>query len=247
MRTRAIVAAVLGISMALPAAAQEVVDLELVLAADGSGSIDDEELRLQREGYAAAVTHPSVLAAITGGYRGAIALAYVEWGAPESQHTIVDWTLIRNADTARAFANELVSKPRAAFGYNSISGALDYAVDLIRANAYEGLSKIIDVSGDGPNIGGRAVLAARDDAVLQGITANALAIKSAGGSYPGHYGEPLAEYYGNDVIGGRGSFVMVADRRASFAAAVRKKMLREIAWASTWTWEVAGRRRPSRR
>ena len=51
-----------------PAAAEEEVDLELVLLADASGSIDDAEIRFQRLGYAAAITHPRVLAAITHGF-----------------------------------------------------------------------------------------------------------------------------------------------------------------------------------
>ena len=41
---------------AMPAPAMEVaVDLELVLAVDISGSIDEEEARLQREGYVNAI------------------------------------------------------------------------------------------------------------------------------------------------------------------------------------------------
>jgi hypothetical protein len=49
----------------LPAAvpAQDT-DLELVLLADASGSIDGREYDLQREGYASAITDPEVLAAI---------------------------------------------------------------------------------------------------------------------------------------------------------------------------------------
>ena len=61
-----------------PVAAAEPVDLELVLTADGSGSIDDEELALQRRGYAEAITHPQALDAIRSGFRQAIAVAYVE-------------------------------------------------------------------------------------------------------------------------------------------------------------------------
>ena len=45
------------------AEAAERVDLELVLLADGSRSIDDAEIRFQRQGYAAAFTHPEVLGA----------------------------------------------------------------------------------------------------------------------------------------------------------------------------------------
>lgn len=212
--------------------AETKVDLELALAADGSGSIDDDELNLQRRGYAEAITSPDILAAIASGYHQAIAVAYVEWGAAESQHTIVDWTIIRDAASAAAFAEALVTRPRAAFGYNSISAAIDYAARLIRTNGVDGHAKAIDVSGDGPNIGGRPVTAARDEAVLAGITINALVIKSPGGGYRGPLGEPLEEHYRRDVIGGRGAFVMVADRRARFAEAVRKKMLREIAWAA---------------
>ncbi len=49
------------------AAAGERVDLELVLLADASRSIDDGEIRFQRQGYAAAITDPDVLAAISHG------------------------------------------------------------------------------------------------------------------------------------------------------------------------------------
>jgi hypothetical protein len=46
---------------ASPDVAAEAADLGLVLASDGSGSIDDAELRPQREGYTAAITHPRIL------------------------------------------------------------------------------------------------------------------------------------------------------------------------------------------
>ncbi|MFQ5774613.1 MAG: DUF1194 domain-containing protein [Kiloniellaceae bacterium] len=213
-----------------PAArAGEAVDLELVLAADGSGSIDEDELRVQREGYAQAITSATVLNAIRSGPHGAIALAYIEWGAPDSQHTVVDWTVIRDAASAKAFADELLAMPRLARGYNSISGAIDYAAAKIRTNAYEGARKIIDVSGDGPQIGGRPVQAARDEAVIAGITINALVVKRPGGGYPGPGGMPLLEHYERDVIGGFGAFVMTAGDRASFADAIRNKMVEELA------------------
>jgi len=205
------------------------VDLELVLTADGSGSIDDQELALQRQGYADAVTHPVILDIIESGFHGKIAVAYVEWGGPFSQHTIVDWMVISDATSARAFAEALLTAPRRAQGYNSISAAIDYSVSLIETNAFAGLRRIVDVSGDGPNIGGRSVRAARDDAVAKGITINALVVKSRGGGYPGPNGEPLEDHYANDVIGGLGAFVKVADETTGFAEAVRQKMILEIA------------------
>lgn len=227
---------ILGICIALMAllapgaqSAPEAVDLELVLAADGSGSIDDYEFRMQRAGYAAAITSPQVLDAITSGYSGRVAVAYVEWGGPFSQHTIVDWSVVKDQASAQAFADALIAAPRAAVGYNSISGAIDHAAGLINGNDYDAPRKIIDVSGDGPQIGGRPVEAARAEAVISGITINALVIKSPGGGYPGPGGIPLDRHYQRDVIGGDGAFVMTVDGRKRFPEAILRKLVLEIA------------------
>jgi hypothetical protein len=205
------------------------VDVELVLAADGSGSIDDDELAFQRSGYAKAITSNQVIAVIQRGLRQRIAVAYVEWGGPDSQHLIVDWHVISDLESAAVFANTLVAAPRAARGYNSISGAIDFSVGLIERNAYNGERLVIDVSGDGPNIGGRPVQLARDDAVAKGITINGLVIKRPGGGYRGPGGIPLEEHYKRDVVGGPGAFVEVADENRSFEEAVRSKLVNEIA------------------
>ena len=89
----------IGMALALAvvtggASAQERVDLELVLLADASRSIDDGEILFQRQGYAAAITHPDVLAAITHGYERRIAVTYVEWGDAASQEVVVPWTVV---------------------------------------------------------------------------------------------------------------------------------------------------------
>src|SRR5271169_6982175 len=55
------------------------VDAAIVLAADVSRSIDDEEFALQRRGYAAAIANPTVIDAIRSGRHGAIAVSFVEW------------------------------------------------------------------------------------------------------------------------------------------------------------------------
>jgi hypothetical protein len=213
---------------AAPLAAEEV-DVELVLAADGSGSIDDDELALQRQGYADAIRSREVLDTIATGVHGRIAVAYIEWGGPTSQHVIVDWTVVDGPAAAASFADALVTRPRAARGYNSISAAIDFAVNLIETNAHDGLKKVIDVSGDGPNIGGRPVTAARDDAVALGITINGLVIVRPGGQVRRVAGEPLPVHYERDVIGGPGAFVMTADETAAFPEVVRRKMALEIA------------------
>jgi len=227
-RLAAAIAALAALLFAAPAVA-EPVDVELVLAADGSGSIDDDELAFQRRGYAEAVMSTEVLNAIRDGIHGAVAVAYIEWGGPASQHTIVDWMVIRDEASASAFAEALVTRPRAAWGYNSISAAIDYSVHKLETNAHEGIRRVIDVSGDGPNIGGRSIHAARDDAVAKGIVINGLVIQRPGGQPRIVGGRPLSLVYEQDVIGGPASFVMVADENVSFADAVRRKMVLEIA------------------
>jgi hypothetical protein len=220
--------------LAVPARA-EPVDLELVFAADGSGSIDEDELRLQRRGWADALTSKEVLDGIRDGAVGAIAVAFMEWGGPQSQVLIVDWHVIRDEASARAFADKLVAAPRGATGYNSISNAIDFSVRLVEGNAHEGARRVIDVSGDGPNIGGRPLALSRGEALAKGFTINALAIRRPGGRPGGPGGMALEDYYREEVIGGPGAFVEVADEARPFAVAARRKLLTEIAGAPAAT------------
>ena len=213
-----------------PAAAAEKVDVELVLAVDGSGSIDDIEFALQRKGYARAISHPLVLNAIRGGEFRKIAVLFVEWGAPESVETIVDWTVISDPASAKAFADRLIAAPRQVFGYNSISAAIAYSTEQIQSNAYEGKQKIIDISGDGPQINGPPLQVVRATALRAGITINGLAIKTrTGTSFRSSFGVPLEVHYRQEVIGGPGAFVMTADEDTPFEEVILSKLVREIA------------------
>src|SRR5919112_5021747 len=212
------------------AAHAESVDLELVFAADGSGSIDTDELRLQRQGWADALTSRDVLDGVKDGPLGAIAVAFMEWGGPSSQVLIVDWHVIRDEASARIFADKLTSAPRGATGYNSISNAIDFSVRLAESNAHEGSRRVIDVSGDGPNMNGRSLEQVRAEALAKGFTINALAIRRPGSGRPGGPGGmSLEDYYGQSVIGGPGSFVEIADATQPFAVAARRKLLNEVA------------------
>lgn len=204
-------------------------DLLLVLAADGSGSIDEDEFKLQREGYAAAIRDPRVVAAIQSGYGGSIVVAMIEWGAPTSQHIIVEWTVIRDQASADGFAAAILAAPRKAFGYNSISNAIAYSATLMRESGLKAPRKVIDVSGDGPQIGGMPLERIRNETIDEDITINALAINNKDGMLRGPGGMPLDEHYQRDVIGGFGAFVEVAESRADLNRALLKKLIREIA------------------
>ena len=173
--------AALTLGLAAHAIAAEDLDLELVLLADSSGSIDAAESRFQREGYATAITHPDVLAAIRQGLTQRIALTYVEWGDDTSQDVVVPWTIIDGAETAAAFADALVKAPRRARGFNAIGSAIAKAQSLIGGNDINGLRRVIDISADSANNwSGIPIEIARDAALAQGITINGLAILCPG-------------------------------------------------------------------
>src|SRR5690348_2581980 len=153
---RALVVAAL-LSAGAPRAHAERVDVALVLAADVSRSIDDDEFKLQRQGYAAAITDPRVLRAIAAGQFGAIAVCFVEWSGPEEQQVIADWTVIRDGETAAGFAATLLATPRAFVGRTAISAALDFSRAYLSKAGVGAERRVIDVSGDGTNNSGRSV------------------------------------------------------------------------------------------
>jgi hypothetical protein len=229
-RRLALIVALLGLP-ALPATAEDVpVDLELVLAVDISGSVDEVEAQLQREGYIAALRHPHVIEAIQGGMFRRIALTYVEWAGDHYQRTMLDWTLLEDARGAHGFADALAETPLMSAHWTSLSGAIDYAAALFDDNGFEGVRRVIDVSGDGYNNRGRRVELARDEAVAAGITINGLPIVNDrpnpwGGSPP----KDLDLYYEERVIGGPGAFIVMAEDYTAFAAAILSKLLLEIA------------------
>jgi Protein of unknown function (DUF1194) len=225
-----LVAALLGIP-GVPTGAQEFeVDLELVLAVDISGSVDEAEARLQREGYIAALRHPHVIQAIQSGPLGRIAVTYVEWAGDHYQRTMLDWTLIEDAADAQGFADALAETPFLSAHWTSLSGAIDYSASRFDNNGFAAARRVIDVSGDGYNNRGRPVELARDEAVAAGLTINGLPIVNDrlnpwGGRPP----VDLDLYFEHHVIGGPGAFMIVAEDYTAFASAIMSKLLLEIA------------------
>jgi hypothetical protein len=215
------------------ARAAEEVDLLLVLAADVSRSVDHAKFQLQREGYAAAIGDKRVLEAISAGRNGRIAVTFVEWSGASSQRVVVDWTVIDGEKSARKFADQLLELPRSFAERTGIGAAIDFSMTLFDAAPYQAPRRTIDVSGDGTNNSGRDVALARDAAVAKGVTINGLVILSERALpwNPEHTNPPggLPNYFGNQVIGGPGAFVIVAEDFNSFGQAIIKKMVAEIA------------------
>lgn len=209
------------------------VDLELVLAVDASGSVDEQEFRLQLEGIAAAFRDPAIQQAILSGSESRIAVALVVWSdsafpkVPTAWHVLQDpASANRFADIVETFHTKTGRSKGIGGGGTSIGDAIDYAIGMIEVNGIEGTRRVIDVSGDGIETDPWAAPAtmlpeARLMAARAGVTVNGLAILN---DY-----QRLNYYYRDNMIVGEGSFVIDAIDYEDFKRAIREKLLREIA------------------
>jgi len=221
---------------ALPASAEEV-DLELVLAMDGSGSVSAEEFQLQIEGTAAALQEPSLRQAMLSGPTGKVAIAALIWSDAAFPKYPTEWHVLQSEDTIDAFAQRLLrfNNPANAAtrqgkggGGTAIGDGIVYALEMIRSNHFNGLRKVIDVSGDGvetdPWFGKEVFMLpeARVLAAAQNVTINGLAILTDNSK--------LDQYYQMNVIQGPGAFVVKADDFVDFHRAIKLKLWREISY-----------------
>jgi len=210
-----------------PTLAAEQVDLKLVIATDVSGSINDEEARLQREGTAEAFLDADVIKSIRNGSLGRIAVAMIDFSSPDYDKVIIDWHIIRDSASATAFAELVRDSPRTPGRRTSVSSALELGSLLIESSEKDIVAtrKVIDVSGDGPNNDGNPMRETHDRVIGQGIVVNGLPVMddNANGYFPN-----LDKYYAACVAGGRGSFVVVVRSFKDFGAAMRHKLILEI-------------------
>jgi len=161
-------------------------------------------------------------------------VCFVEWSGFGAQKLVIDWSLIDGPAAARKFGDQLLELPRSFADRTSISGGIEFAAVQMDHAPFEGSRRTIDVSGDGTNNAGRDVKLARDEVVAKGIVINGLVILS---DRPvpwnaEHTNPPggLEKYYQENVVGGPGAFVLVAENFNSFGRAIIKKLIAEIAF-----------------
>lgn len=225
----------LAACMASAAVGQDIgVGVELVLAVDVSRSMDPNEQMIQRLGYAEAFRSAEVQGAILDGGWGRVAVTYVEWAGAYTQSVMIPWTLIDSSDTAEAFARAIEAGRMGTYSRTSISGALEFSAALFDGNGFAGMRRVIDVSGDGANNEGRPVTAVRDAVIAQRITINGLPLMTNDAGGGGAFGgwstvSNLDHYFEDCVIGGPGAFSIPVVSWDQFAAAVRQKLVLELA------------------
>jgi hypothetical protein len=206
------------------AAAEEAVDLELALAVDASGSVDDREFVLQLEGIAAAFRDADVKKAIRSGPAGRIAVNLVIWAEPQVPKDMSGWRVIARDEDADRFASLVERFPRRVTGATGIGEGIASALRSMDANGIKAARETVDVSGDGRETAPREptvlIGQARAMAAARGVVVNGLAILNE---------EPdLADWYARFVQTGPGSFVMAVSTYGDFAEAMRRKLLKEI-------------------
>lgn len=217
--------AVFLLAGAAPSRADEPVDLLLVLAVDASGSVDDGEYSLQLGGIATALRDSEVHAAIAAGPLGRIAVNLVIWSEADQPKDTTGWHRIDGPEAAQRLADLIENHPRRVVrGGTGIGKALQFATWEIERSGFETARRVIDLSGDGSETalrdGSQDLQHGRGLALLRGITVNGLAILQD---------EPdLDDYYRENVVGGPGAFVEVAEGYAAFTAAMQRKLLREV-------------------
>ncbi|HLJ65558.1 MAG TPA: DUF1194 domain-containing protein [Stellaceae bacterium] len=195
-------------------------DLALVLAVDVSESVDDQEYELQHEGIARAFENENVIQAIHAGSHGGIEVLVLEWSDRDKQVVTVDWTLVQNASSARAFAAKVRASTRSSSGLTAIGDALLAAKASFLRLPEPAARQVIDISGDGMANIGPDPATVRDVLVAQGVTINGLAILKT---------EPwLDQYYSVNVIGGPGAFLLQIEDFPAFVTAIESKLLAEI-------------------
>jgi hypothetical protein len=223
----------LGVARVVHAA--EPVDVALVLVDDVSGSINEDEYNLEKKGYYAAFTSKRVVGAIKAGAVGAIAVKFVEFAGAGQTSNVLDWTVIRDAASARAFAKKVQEAPRSAWGRTAIGDGITLALQDLAESGFQSTRRVIDIAGDGTNNAGRPVQDARDEAIRRGVIINGLAIANESNVpwLQAHTHPPggLDNYYRQNVTTGEGSFVLIVHDYKSFGEAVTRKLFNEIAKA----------------
>jgi hypothetical protein len=226
------ICAAVAAGIAAPVFAAEQVDLELVITTDVSYSVDDMEARMQREGAVTAFRSREVVEAIKAGSLGKIAVAYIDFSNANASRVVVDWQVVHDKASAEAFADAIAIARKTDGVQTSIASGIEMAARMIEDNDFEGMKKVIDVSGDGPNNEGRRVDQVRDEIVAKGMIINGLPIVTEADKFDVYYLPDLDKYYAGCVIGGPGAFIQVANGFADLARALRRKLVLEISDAS---------------
>lgn len=225
------------------------VDLALVLLIDDSGSIDQNEARMQRSGYAAAFRSGPVVEAMTRGPNQAIAVSVVLF--TDQVRVMIPWTVIDGKNSAEALASRIQGIPRMPGAATHIGKGLEFSINHISRCPHEFFASTIDLSADGwdnqyaPAVDGAALITGLLGAVTGiqiGIPQGPDPVGARKLSQLRDYAKSrgitinciaiedasLRDYFSRHVMTGPNAFTLFAPSFRAFTDAIHRKLLREI-------------------
>lgn len=208
----------LATALALAASPVAACDVALILTIDVSGSINQQEYRLQMNGLATALEDTTVSDALV---KAQAQVAIVQWSGTSRQEITVPWQQMTTPAEVASLARTVRDAERPWHHFSTAIGDMLATV----APLFDQVSckhRVIDVSGDGISNEGRIPDEPRNALVVDGVRINALAILGA-------TDEDLPTYFRRHVIGGLNSFVYEAKGYEDYPRAIRRKLLDEIA------------------
>lgn len=211
------------------AAEREAVGMQLILAADVSGSVNASRYKTQQEGYLQALGDARVLDVIRELEPPVLAITFIAWS--REQEVMVPWTRVQDAKSMDVFRDRLRNTQRPQIGINTLISRALLFCDRQFDREFTGGRKVIDVSGDGDdNQGIRGLREVRDTLVAKGVVINGLPIivKPPEYIFPPQPPEGLDVYYRNHVVGGQGHVTIESIGFDNFKQAILQKLLLEI-------------------
>lgn len=202
----------------------------LAIGLDVSGSVDGQEYKLQLNGLAQALNDPDVRAALISNPRAPVELSVYEWSGPEDQRLLIPWRAVTSQDDIEEIAKRLRRTERLpAHPATAIGQAMIYGAELLQQKS-ECWQRTLDLSADGMSNAGPRPRDVKLRAVLDGLTINGLVITSDDAEMAdiGQRPEQLVAYFTELIIHGPLSFVERADGYEAYAAAMARKLLREL-------------------
>lgn len=216
----------------LPLSAEAACRQALALGLDVSGSVDAAEYRMQLDGLATALNSDKVQEVLFTQASAPINITVYEWSGPADQRIILPWTaLVTPADLNRLSGVLRSHQRQHAAPTTAIGSAILTGFDLLDQQP-DCWKRTLDISGDGPANTGPRPQDIPETRTPTGVVVNGLVIGSGNARGDDHrFAEvkELSSYYSSYVVRGPGSFVEVALGFQDYAAAMERKLLRELA------------------
>jgi len=207
----------------------EKVGMQLILAADVSGSVNSTRYRTQQDGYLEALVDSRVLNVIRELDPPILAVTFIAWA--REQEVMVPWMRVQDAKSMDLLRNRLKDAERPRIGINTLISRSLMFCDRQFDQEFTGGRKVIDVSGDGDdNQGSVGLREVRDALVAKRVVINGLPIivKPPEYIFPPQPPEGLDVYYRNYVVGGEGHVTIESIGFDNFKQAILQKLLLEI-------------------